>query len=259
MNKTSFNRIYAAYSARFKEDLPFWLDLAKSCGSPILELGCGPGRVLYTLVKKGMTVIGLDNDEDMLQWARSHLPREFRKNAKFILGDMRSFHFPDRYPLIIVPCNTFAYLDHSEALQMLKCSKQHLIPGGKLALAIPSPTQYFSSETDPSLNETSDSEPIDDFIEPSSGNPIQVYAREKFDREKGILDAIWTFDELFPDGQVQRLHHPISYHLRSLEEMIGLLHIVQMNLEHVYGDYRRGPLDRHSHEMVIVVNNPPEN
>jgi SAM-dependent methyltransferase len=259
MTNTSFSRIYAAYSAQFIEDLPFWLDLAKSCGGSILELGCGPGRVLCALAQEGMTVTGLDHDEDMLQWARSRLPVKLLKQVEFILGDMRNFQLSDRYPLIIVPCNTFAYFDHSDALRMLQCSKQHLTPGGELAIVIPNPAQYSSSEVDPSQNETSETEPIHDFIEPISGNPVQVYAYEKLDREQGILHVSWTFDELLPDGRVQRLHHPVTYYLRSLEEVISLLSDAKMNLKYVYGDYQHGPLGQHSHEMVIVAHSQPEN
>ena len=62
----------AAYVAQFSEDLPFWRTLATSSGSPILELGCGPGRVVFDLANEGFIVTGLDHDQEMIQWARSH-------------------------------------------------------------------------------------------------------------------------------------------------------------------------------------------
>jgi len=40
---TLFARYYDLENADLTEDLPFWLELAETCGDPILELGCGTG------------------------------------------------------------------------------------------------------------------------------------------------------------------------------------------------------------------------
>jgi len=259
MTNLSFSRLYAAYAAQFTEDLPFWLELATSSGSPILELGCGPGRVLRALAQAGFDVIGLDNNENMLRWAHSQIPEQDLIKTSLIHSDMRNFQLPDLYPLIIVPCNTFAYFDDPDALQMLMCVRQHLTHQGQLAMAIPNPTQYTSFESDLDQEEQTGSEPINDFVDPVSGHPVQVYAYEQLDRENGILHVQWAFDELLPDGQVERIRFPIRYHLRSLEEMTQLLHEAQMDLRYAFGDYQRGPINPGSHEMIIIAANAPDN
>ncbi len=259
MIKSSFTRLYAAHAAQFTEDLPFWRDLAKSSGSPILELGCGTGRVLCELVRDGFLVTGLDNNEDMLQWARSKIPKKLHGKMRLILGDMQSFHLADRYPLIIVPCNTFAYFDDSDAPRLLQSAKFHLTRNGKLAMAVPNPSQYDILQSDLQNNESSESEPISDFIEPISGHPVQVYAYEELDRERNILQVLWAFDELFPDGQVKRFQHTVCYHLRSFENIHQLLYDAQMSVKQVYGDYQCGPLDQNSHEMIIIAINEGAN
>ena len=58
--------LYHAHHNRYKEDLPFWLELAARHGDPVLELGCGSGRVLLALAQDGYQVYGLDNDPGML-------------------------------------------------------------------------------------------------------------------------------------------------------------------------------------------------
>ena len=45
--------VYHAHHNRHLEDLPFWLDLAAQTGDPLLELGCGTGRVLIPLAQAG--------------------------------------------------------------------------------------------------------------------------------------------------------------------------------------------------------------
>ncbi|OGO18321.1 MAG: hypothetical protein A2Z14_03930 [Chloroflexi bacterium RBG_16_48_8] len=259
MIEASFPRLYAAYVAQFKEDLSFWQELAHSSGSPILELGCGPGRVLLALAKKGITVTGLDSDEEMLQWVRSQATQALLQKITLIHGDMRSLSLPNQYPLVIVPCNTFAYFNDAAALQVLAGIKRHLTSNGQLAMAIPNPAQYTDFDAEQIQMEISETEPISDFIEPISQHPVQVYAYEELDRERNILQVLWAFDELFPDGQVKRLQHPVSYTLRSLEEMLELLSYAQMGVKHVFGDYQRGSLDQNSHEMIIVAANTTRN
>jgi SAM-dependent methyltransferase len=254
MTETSLTRLYAAHTAQFTDDLPFWRGLAESSGGPILELGCGPGRVLLELAREGWTVTGLDNDEEMLQWVRSQSPKELLKKITLIQADMRDFHLPQQYPLVIVPCNTFAYLDNADALGTLKCVQRHLARRGHLAIAVPNPAQYPAQE-----GECAESEPISDFIEPLSGHPVQVYAYEAFDTNKNILEVLWAFDELFPDGHVKRHHLPVRYYLRSPDEMFELLEAAQLDVKHSFGDYQCSPLDQNSQELIIVAVNTIEN
>lgn len=253
MNGSSFPRIYAAHVAQFSEDLPLWRTLATSSGSPILELGCGPGRVVSELANEGFIVTGLDHNQDMIQWARSHTADDLLEKINFIHADMRNFILPDRYALTIIPCNTFAYFSEVDALQVLACVKEHLTFLGKLAMVIPNPEPHTSIPATLPDAATSGSEPITHFIEPISQRPVHVYAEEKLDLENNTLQVLWSFDELFPDGEVIRLQHPITYHLRSLELTIRLLESVDLEVEDVYGDYHYGPLDRNSPEIILLV------
>lgn len=58
--------------ARFEllEDVAFYLDYARQCGSPILELACGTGRILIPLAEAGFEMYGLDLSENMLTVCR---------------------------------------------------------------------------------------------------------------------------------------------------------------------------------------------
>jgi len=67
-------RYYDLENADFTEDLDYWLELADEAGDPILELGCGTGRVLLNLARRGHAVTGLDNSPEML--ARLHAKLE---------------------------------------------------------------------------------------------------------------------------------------------------------------------------------------
>ena len=53
-----------------RRDVPFWRRVASRANGPVLELGCGTGRVTVPLAKAGVDVIGIDRSAAMLERAR---------------------------------------------------------------------------------------------------------------------------------------------------------------------------------------------
>ena len=51
-------------------DLPFWLDVARGARGPVLEVGCGTGRVLLRLLAAGIDADGVDLSAPMLERLR---------------------------------------------------------------------------------------------------------------------------------------------------------------------------------------------
>jgi ubiquinone/menaquinone biosynthesis C-methylase UbiE len=87
-------------------DLPFYVDLAKKAGGPVLEIGCGTGRVLLPIARQGIEIHGVDNSLPMLSVLRNHLKqesREVRQNVRLHRGDMRHIRLNKKYPLVIMP------------------------------------------------------------------------------------------------------------------------------------------------------------
>src|SRR4051794_16993430 len=60
---------YVAHTA----DLDFYREFAYQAGGPILELGCGSGRVLAALEETGLELTGVDSSPSMLAIARAAL------------------------------------------------------------------------------------------------------------------------------------------------------------------------------------------
>src|SRR5262247_4000852 len=77
-----------------RRDVPFWRALAANAGGPVLELGCGTGRISLPLARAGVRLIGIDRSERMLAHARTRTKRA-RLSAKVTLirGDIRFLPF----------------------------------------------------------------------------------------------------------------------------------------------------------------------
>ena len=62
--------IYDAVFSYVVDDIPFYLEEAERSGGPVLELGCGAGRVAIPIAQMGIDIVGLDSSPAMLERAR---------------------------------------------------------------------------------------------------------------------------------------------------------------------------------------------
>jgi SAM-dependent methyltransferase len=78
-----------------RRDIQFWRNLARQAGGPVLELGCGTGRIAAPLGRAGVPLFGIDRSEAMLAYARTRVRRaRLADRVRLILGDIRQLPFP---------------------------------------------------------------------------------------------------------------------------------------------------------------------
>lgn len=99
-----------------------------------LEIGCGGGRQVLELCRRGWDVSAIDLNSHCVRTVRQRL-----KRAKLIADvqqqDMRDFHFPRPFQLLHCLVNTFRHLlTEADARQHLECVAAHLEPGGLYVL-----------------------------------------------------------------------------------------------------------------------------
>ena len=95
---------------QYKGEFSSYIEAARECGGPVLELACGAGRVLVPMAEAGIEVYGLEASWPMLKKAQLLLARrsdEVQSRVHLIQGDMRRFAFARRFPLIIIPYCSF--------------------------------------------------------------------------------------------------------------------------------------------------------
>jgi SAM-dependent methyltransferase len=123
----------------YVEDLELWRELAGD--GPVLDLGCGTGRVALDLAEHGVPVVGLDIDEVLLDELRR---RAGELPVETVRADVRDFDLGRRFPVVLAPMQTVQLLGGPAGrADFLRCAKAHLEPGGIFAIAVAEDIQTF--------------------------------------------------------------------------------------------------------------------
>lgn len=240
-----FPQLYHAHHNSHLEDLPFWLELAAQAGGYVLELGCGTGRVLIPLAKAAYHCIGIDNNLAMLKFLQANIYSKIQPPPLLIQSDISQFPLGMRFPLIILPCNTFSTLDGEHRKACLCCVRSHLKPEGTFAVALPNPEvlRHLPVRSEPEFEE--------EFIHPETGNPVQVSS--SWQRTKPEFTLTWHYDHLHPDGTVERLTIEISHQLISAEDYFDEMRQAGLMILETFGDFDRSAYSADSPHLIILA------
>lgn len=135
-------RLYDLEHAEFEGDLHLYQSYALMTGGPVLELGCGTGRLMLPLVGAGYEVVGVDSSPGMLKLARERLQAAGRRDWNLLYADLADLESLDaeRFGMTFCALNTWAHIaDLEEAVRVLKAVHRVLRPAGLLLIDIEDP------------------------------------------------------------------------------------------------------------------------
>ena len=112
------------------DDLLMIQQFARRCGSPVLELACGTGRVLLPLARQGHQVTGVDISPQMLDMARRKVAAEnLGDRITLVHQDMRELDLDTKFNLAFIAISSFSHLlTTDDQLAALARIRQHLNP-----------------------------------------------------------------------------------------------------------------------------------
>jgi len=113
----------------------------------VLEIGVGSGRVAVPTALAGITVVGVDSSETMLELARRRAAPH-GLDLSLVRADMRNLPGLGTFALVSVPFRAFLHLrDDAERLAVLGALRDRLDPGGTLAFDVFHPDGLDIAET----------------------------------------------------------------------------------------------------------------
>ena len=122
--------------AGYAADLALWEELASASGGPVLELGCGTGRVALHLARAGHEVVGIDVDAALAAELNARAEAE-RLAAGAERADVVELDLERSFPLVLAPMQLIQLLpDETARRAALERVAAHLAPGGTFAAAL---------------------------------------------------------------------------------------------------------------------------
>jgi len=131
----------------FQGDVEWYCRQAIRAGGPVLELGCGTGRVTIPMAATGARVHALDSDAAMLARLQARLatqPADVQKRISTSVGDMRTFELSQQFALVVAPFRAFLHnVTEADQVACLRQIRRHLIPGGRFAFNVFHPSLEY--------------------------------------------------------------------------------------------------------------------
>lgn len=226
------------------DDVGFFRSMAKRTGGPVLELGCGTGRLAIALAADGHRVVGLDSSAAQLALARTKAAAAGVK-VELVLGDMRDFALPEPFKLIAIAFNTFLHLDERERRACLARVREHLAGDGLFALDVFQP--------DPDKISGAQGAVVQEWsrTDPRTGAIVTKTVASTADVD-GVSFTV-AFDEVDAASTVRRYTTSSRLHYVYRRELELLLPAAGFAVVAMYGDYELDAVTPASPKLLTIA------
>ncbi len=239
-------------------DVEFYVDEALAANGPVLELGCGTGRVLIPIARAGVTIEGLDGSPNMLARCREKLaaePSKVQECATLHEGDMRSFDLRQKFNLVTIPFRPFQHLiTVEEQLACLRCIHAHLTDDGRLILDLFNPSLDFLANR-PLGVEMIEGPP---FEMPDGRSVTRSFKVMNPDRFGQVNDIELIYDVTHRDGRKERSVHAFRMRYLFRYEVEHLLARAGFAVDQLYAGYDRSAYgSTYPGELIFIARKVP--
>jgi SAM-dependent methyltransferase len=234
--------LYDLENKTFEPDGPFFLARAQKLAGPVLELGCGTGRVTIPLAQSGVAIAGLDVVPAMLDRARQ---KAGALSIDWLAGDARSYQLGRSFRLIFETGSVFQHmLTRADQEAFLARAALHLAPGGQVIVSAMFPHAHLLA-TDETEHEWFT------YATPA-GQPVRVSGTDRYDALRQVRTETAYRRWVDSTGQPVLRVAPLSLRYTFPQELEALLHYNGFRVVERFGDWDSSPLVASSRMMIFV-------
>jgi len=234
-----------------RRDVPFWRNLALQTRGPVLELGCGTGRISLPLARAGVSVVGIDRSAPMLERAarrytamRKRTASRGRKRLRLVRGDIRHLPFePASFRTVLAPYGILQSLVRDADLKAtLTAVAEVLAPGGlfgvDLVPDVPNWREYSNR--------------IQLKGKAAGGAHLTLVESVRQDRDKHLTIFSQTYIERRGSRTAEHTFD-LTFRTLPIPTFIKRLERAGFAIEAVLGDYRGGPWDERADVWIMLA------
>jgi SAM-dependent methyltransferase len=234
---------------QLEDDLFFYVQAAEELDGPVLELGCGTGRITLALARAGLSVTGVDLNPDMLAGAQAKLASaspKVRRRVELRQGDMRSLRLDRRFKLVISPFNAMQHLYTRQDFEGCCATvHHHLMPrAGRFVFDVLLP-DVMALNRNPARRYKLGS------VYHPRGDKTYLY-RESFDYDPltQVQFIVMHFDD--PDDVSGSFDTPLAHRQFFPLELEALVHYNGFEVLERYGDFDKHSINEESESQIYL-------
>jgi len=217
-----------------RRDVPFWRRAALKARGPVLELGCGTGRVTKSLARAGVDIVGIDRSAPMLERARG---------GRLVRGDIRALPFAARsFSMVLAPYGILQSLTKPRDLAATLASVARVVErGGTFGIdLVPDVPKWREYANKVQLRGR------------SGGADLTLIESVRQDRRRRLT----TFEQRYVErrnGRTRDHCFELVFRTLSVPEMSRQLERAGFRVEAVLGDYQGRAWDERADVWIIMA------
>jgi SAM-dependent methyltransferase len=234
----------------FLDDVELLISFAGAVGGPVLEMGCGSGRVLVPLAEAGFQVVGLDTSPTMLDRASNRaVAADVTGRLTLVQGDMQDATTVPGGPfrIIVFSLNALMHLSTPEAqLDALTNARKAMALGGLLIVDVMNPSPgYLEDLARGSIHEGCWT--LED------GTAVDKWAVRDIDSVRQQVETVVWYDNVTPAGHLTRFRSQFTLRYLHPHELALMLRLAGFTTSSAYGSYELDPLFDASERLLVTA------